>query len=201
MKFKEAVCIISGGIKRNEAGEWVSSDFVRSDCGPLGSNIRLLAGYYLYEKDPQRIMIVSGGHGECGRILPEGLSLSGVLKRELIEHGVPEKSIIEENQSNNTYQQLRALDHIIKQHTLKRIFVVSNTYHISRIKAMLQFAPDLTEVAKVAETVFADDIVTQHDLSQRVVIDEAYNREPTLSVIAKEIEGVKQIKNGTYRFT
>src|SRR3989338_6165011 len=109
MQFKEAIFVISGGFKRDEAGEWVSSDFERSDCGPVGSNIRMLAGWYLYKKNPQRSIIVSGGRGECEGLLPQNLTLSKILKRELLELGVPEDNIIEEDQGNTTYQQLKAL--------------------------------------------------------------------------------------------
>lgn len=199
MESKEAIFVISGGFKRDEVGKWMSSDFTKSDCGPVGSNIRMLAGWYLYKENP-RIIIASGGRGECEGLLPHNLTLSAILKRELVEQGVLEEHIIEENRGNNTYQQLVALAHIIKQYKFKTVLIVSNTHHLPRIEAMLQYKQELSEIKKVVKTISADQIVVANNASWKAVIEEAYQREPTLSTIKKEIKGTKQIKNGTYKF-
>lgn len=200
MESKEAIFVISGGFKRNEAGEWSSSDFEISDCGPMGSNIRMLAGWYLYKENPDRIIITSGGRGECDNLLPRELTLSAILKRELLELGVPEEHIIEENQGDNTYQQLVALGYIIKQYKFKIVLIVSNAHHLPRIEAMLQYKQELSEVKKAAKIVSADQIVIANDSLWKAIIEEAYSREPTLSTIKKEVKGTSQIKDGTYKF-
>jgi len=185
---------------RGATGQYVSSDFSKSDCGPIGSNTRLLAGYFLYKKNSKRVIIISGGRGECSGMLPKNITLASVLKRELLERGVPEGIIIEENGSNNTYQQLMALDRIARENKLKSALIVSSTHHLPRIEAMLNYVQDLDCLRQIAKTVSADEVVIENDPSWKSIIKRAYLCEPILSVIKKEIEGVRQIKSGVYKY-
>ncbi len=199
MQSKEAIVVLTGGFSLDKDGKLISSDFEKGERGPPGSIIRMLAALYLYQENPDRLIIVSGGRGEWDDLLPKEETLSGVLKQELIENGVPEENIIEENKGNNTYRQLRALLPIIEKYKLSSILVTSHSHHLPRIEATLKYLPELSEVMKIAKTVSADDIVIKKDPSWKKIIKEAYQREPTLTIIAKEKIGTEQIKNGTYK--
>ena len=58
----------------------------------------------------------------------------------------------------------------------------------------------LSKMKNIVKTVSADQIVIKHDSSWKEIIKQAYQREPTLSTIKKEINGVRQIKDRTYKF-
>lgn len=195
-----AIVILAGGFKRDKGGVWHSSDFEGSDCGPPVSHIRILAGRYLYEENPQRCILVSGGRGECNALLESGITLSAIMKRELVESGIPENAILEDSLSNNTYQSLRNLIPFIQRHGLREITLVSSGHHhLERIGALLHHIPAFAKLKDAATLVSAEEIVSARDPRSGALIREAYGKEPFPRILASERAGVEQIRKGTYR--
>ena len=86
---------------------------------------RLDAALEYLEKNEEAYCIVSGGQGK-DEILPE----STVMKRYLINHGIDEKRIIEENKSSSTRENLKFSYEIIKVRSLPRkIAIITNEFH------------------------------------------------------------------------
>ena len=91
---------------------------------------RLNTAYELYEGCPDALIIVSGGQGD-NEVRPE----AEAMKEYLVEKGIPEEQIIEEDKSRNTIQNIQYSFEIIDEMELLDYTVVSvsNAFHIPRI--------------------------------------------------------------------
>ncbi len=94
---------------------------------------RLDHGLALYYKKIAPMMITTGGHGEDPQF-----SEGGVGKKYLAEHGVPDPSIIAETQADNTDESTERVATIMQKNGMKSCVVVSDGYHIFRVKKMLE---------------------------------------------------------------
>lgn len=91
---------------------------------------RLNTAYELYSGCEGAYVIVSGGQGD-NEIRPE----AEAMKEYLVEKGIPEEQIIEENKSRNTIQNIQYSFEKIEKAGLDDYTVVSvsNAFHIPRI--------------------------------------------------------------------
>ena len=80
-----------------------------------------------------RIMTTGGSGGEP--VFTEG----GVGRAYLMSHGVPSEAIVVENEGETTVQSIALAGEIIRRMGLHSVIVVSDGYHIYRVKRMLQF--------------------------------------------------------------
>jgi uncharacterized SAM-binding protein YcdF (DUF218 family) len=87
----------------------------------------------LYQRGLAPLMITLGG-GDPADLHSEG----GVGHDYLLAHGVPEKAIIAETQSDNTEQSAERLAVIARTNGLKNIVVVSDGTHLFRIHAICE---------------------------------------------------------------
>jgi uncharacterized SAM-binding protein YcdF (DUF218 family) len=92
---------------------------------------RLDHGLTLYEEKLAPIVITLGG-GDPTDLHSEG----GVGRDYLLAHGVPERAIIAETESQNTEESSRRLAAIARTNGLKKILVVSDGTHLFRIHAL-----------------------------------------------------------------
>jgi len=79
-----------------------------------------------------RIMTTGGAGGET--VFTEG----GVGRAYLMSHGVPSDAIVVENEGETTVQSIDLAIEIIRRMGLHSVIVVSDGYHIYRVKRMLQ---------------------------------------------------------------
>lgn len=80
-----------------------------------------------------RIMTTGGAGGDP--VFTEG----GVGRSYLIAHGVSSEAVIVENESESTVESLAMAGEIMRRMGLHSVIVVSDGYHIYRVKRMLQF--------------------------------------------------------------
>lgn len=80
-----------------------------------------------------RIMTTGGAGGEA--VFTEGT----VGRSYLTSHGVPPESVIVENEGETTVQSIALAGEILHRMDLHSVIVVSDGYHIYRVKKMLQF--------------------------------------------------------------
>jgi uncharacterized SAM-binding protein YcdF (DUF218 family) len=80
-----------------------------------------------------RIMTTGGPGGE--RVFTEG----GVGRAYLMSRGVPSEAIVVETEGGTTVQSIALAGEIIRRMGLESAIVVSDGYHIYRVKRMLQF--------------------------------------------------------------
>jgi len=79
-----------------------------------------------------RIMTTGGAGGDP--VFTEG----GVGRSYLIGHGVPSEAIVVENESASTVESITMAGEIMQRMGLHSVIVVSDGYHIYRVKKMLQ---------------------------------------------------------------
>jgi uncharacterized SAM-binding protein YcdF (DUF218 family) len=88
----------------------------------------------LYQRKlASRIMTTGGAGGDP--VFTEG----GVGRSYLIGHGVPAEAIIVENEGESTVESTAMAGEIMRRMGLGSVIVVSDGYHIYRVKRMLQF--------------------------------------------------------------
>lgn len=112
---EETVIVLGCGIR----GERVSVGLAR----------RLDKAYEYHLKNPDAVIIVSGGQGPQEDI-PEALA----MKRYLVGRGVPEEQIIMEDKSTSTITNFRNSHEIMTQKgmSVSSVVFVTNAYHVYR---------------------------------------------------------------------
>jgi len=79
-------------------------------------------GYFTY-------IVVSGGIGK------EGFDEAKVMKEYLIEKGIKEDKIIEDNNGYNSYMTAQNTSHIMNEQQLDSVMIITQYFHISRTKS------------------------------------------------------------------
>lgn len=124
------VVVISDGLNDEEASADVAVVFgntVNQD-GTLSNRLkaRLDRGLQLYKDSLVNILFVSGGLGKEGHF--EGTK----MQEYLVEKGIPEESIIVDNEGNNTNLTVQNFKRRFALNT--NVTVVTQFYHVSRAK-------------------------------------------------------------------
>jgi uncharacterized SAM-binding protein YcdF (DUF218 family) len=88
----------------------------------------------LYQRKLAPRVLTTGGAGG-DPVFTEG----GVGRSYLIGHGIPPESIIVENEGETTVESTAMAGEIMRRMGLRSVIVVSDGYHIYRVKRMLQF--------------------------------------------------------------
>lgn len=193
--------VILGGSLKKEGGLWRTAHFDEGDnFGTTGDTIRVIAGSYLFKEGLAGHILVSGGKGQYKNDTKTP-TIASVMKKELIDLGVAPDKIEEETQSENTYQQLRALKDVVAENGWNSVGIISNRYHLPRIQAMIECGPSLGIISPIINLICAEDVLlTYAPNSWQKVIEEAYRREEMKKRIAIEQMGVKDIREGRYKF-
>lgn len=201
MKNKEAIVILGGWLIKDKDNNWRTTTFNENDDSiSLGDRLRVVAGSFLYKNDRNQFLIASGGKGKL-KDVPNIFNVSAIIKKELIELGVPANKIIEENKSNNTYEQLQELKKIIKNKRLNQIIIISNGYHLPRLEAMINIDIELKKLFKeaVIKLKSAEEVVLKYDPEKwRDIINNAYSSQAMKKRIKLEEKGVRDINIGKY---
>lgn len=88
----------------------------------------------LYHRNLAPLIMTTGGAGG-DPVFTEGT----VGRAYLASHGVPPESIIVENEGESTVHSIALSGEILRRMGLRSVIVVSDGYHIYRVKKMLQF--------------------------------------------------------------
>ena len=191
----KAIAIL-GGILKKEKEEWKADNLEENEVDKL----RIIAADYLYQDDKNQFLIALGGN-KWLKDIPDAPLLATVIKKELIERGVPAKRIIKENKSNNTYQQLQELKKIIIKQKLQQITIISSDYHLPRIKVMIEKDIKLNKMLTKDQLIIqsAEEIIIKHEPEQKKTIRTAYESKDMQKRIALEQKGIKDLKQGKYK--
>jgi len=201
---KTGIAVLGGYLKKERNGKWRTSNFEEKGdkFGIVGDRLRVLAAFYLFAKNPKQILLAVGGKGQL-RGRPGVPTLAGVIKNELVELGISPRKIMKKSNSNNTYQQLRELMRVAEARGFKKIIIISNKYHLPRIRAMLKTDSALKQASKtvIVKLAAAEKIIINNDRSRwQKIISKAYAGEQMKKRIALEKKGAKDIKKGKYNF-
>lgn len=201
MNIYSAIFILGGMQKRYSNGKWRTSSFDKNDnFGVMGDYLRPKAAAILYKKNPSIQLFVVGGKGQLEGV-PDAPSIANIMKNELIELGVPREVIGEETKSGNSHSQLIACAKLAQEQDIKHISILSNEYHLPRLKAMIFHSNELGALAS-AEFISAEATLVGHDPDAwKAIIDAAYKSQSMKARIALEQKGVKDIEEGRYSYT
>lgn len=205
-KNQERIVVVLGGaLAKGKNGNWRTTNFeVGDNFGICGGRLRIVAAGLLYKNKPDQLIIASGGKGQLKNSLPKNITIAKVMENELIKAGIPKKNIIREEKSNNTFGQLEEIQKIIKTGKFKNILVISNRYHLPRLKAMLKYVPKLRWLkrmheAKSLKIKSAENIAIKYQPKLwRRFIKAAYKSDAMKERIALERRGTRDIKVGVY---
>lgn len=158
-----------------EGALWKTVDF------PGGKkSLRVLAALDLY-KQKKCLIISSGGRGK----LPAGAPLvCEVIKSEFIASGVPAQDIILEACSYDTLDQLLEIRRILLKYKPESATIISNQWHLPRVKAMMEVHPLLNQIKSV-KFLSAEEIIHQTELE---------------NIPQEELDGEKQVREGNYNY-
>jgi len=126
-----------------------------------------------------------------------------VLKKELIALGLPKNKILTETKSGKTSSQLWELAKILKQKKIKEITLISNGYHLPRIKTMIKYLPKLNQFYQKIKIKFvaAEKVILAADKRKwQSVIKTAYQSQALKDRIKLEKQGIKDLTMGRYKF-
>jgi hypothetical protein len=203
---RKLLAILGGDLVRDVAtGKWRTTTFedTGDKFGILGDQLRVIAGWHLYQEDPSLRIVVLGGESNWASDAP---TIAMVMKHEFIELGVSGQAIGTERRSFNTYQQLYSLQDIIEGEMWASVLIVSNRYHLERIQAIIEHAPALLMLRQLHalgpfKLQEAEEILIAGDANRwKARIDAAYRSAAMRERIAREERGVRQIREGTYMF-
>lgn len=199
--MKTLIALLCGGLVKDSTGRWYSPTFEEGITlyDAPGSRERVVAAYFLWKENTDAVIAVLGGKGQMKNI-PDAPTLAETISKELTELGVPKEKVIEECESGTTYQQLLALQKITENYLPEKIIIVSNKYHLPRVEAMVDFAPELLELKRFNKQFQpAEDVLIKYEPDKwEESIDGAYVSLEMKKLIKKEELGVKQIREGTY---
>lgn len=205
----DVIVILGGNLKKNKNG-WRITNFDEGDnFGVLGDRLRVVAGRYLYARasknNPDVFIIVLGGKGQLKNI-KGAPDTAEVLKKELIKFGVSSKKIIEEKKSGNTFEQLLALNKIAVKRDLKNAVLISNRYHLPRVKTMIEFYSNRLKFLSVMlaagnlKLVSAEKVCVAHNKDKWYeIIRKTYASEGMKKRMQLEKQGIKDLKEGMYK--
>lgn len=94
--------------------------------------LRLDRALALYQAGEVPTIIVSGGQ------TPGHPHEAGVMKRYLVERGVPAAAVVEDRGGVNTFQTARFVAGYVREHELGSVVAVTHYYHLSRTKLALR---------------------------------------------------------------
>jgi uncharacterized SAM-binding protein YcdF (DUF218 family) len=85
----------------------------------------------VYKAGKVQWIVVTGGRQEGDRFTEAESS-----RNYLVAHGVPERAILLENEGRSSWQSMQGAGRILKDRGIKRILVVSDGFHLFRLKVM-----------------------------------------------------------------
>jgi uncharacterized SAM-binding protein YcdF (DUF218 family)/glycosyltransferase involved in cell wall biosynthesis len=108
------------------------------------------AGGGAQERIAQAVDLYKGGYAPV-LILSSGYVYSfqeaDVMRAQAIDQGVPDSAILLERRASNTYQNVKFVDDILREHRWRRVLLVSSPYHMRRaLLVWYKQAPDVTVV-------------------------------------------------------
>ncbi len=195
------ICILCAGVKSKD-GKWMSTgwDDEDFDYGIPGGTLREWATYYLSNDFPEAIIFVPGQRGhDVVNDEPARPDLSDIIKYELVELGVQTNRIITEHKSNNTHEQLMALVSF-GQTGFSEILIITSRCHVGRVKAMIEYKPDLESLRKSnVKIIAAEDILLSKEPSRwKSIIGNLYNNPKMRGIEKNERNGINALRARQY---
>ena len=206
MKKEKNVIFVFAGWMVRKNGKWRTDDIdeVLEPVSGLGSRLRVLAAFQLAKAQQDHLIVLSGAKGHFAKIV-DAPTASEVMKRELIELGIPEGRIIKQEKAGSTFEELVALKEMITQKQFGKVVAISSKYHLPRIKAFIEHHNALATLLKMWKDgrlllKSAEDLLQGYDAGWKRKIEKAYQKDQMKDIIRQERKGVRQIIKGNYKY-
>ncbi len=131
----EEITIISVGFKEDSgSGDTIlilGAGLIHGEEISLSLQYRLEKGLSEHQKNPDALIIVSGGKG-----VDEAISEAAAMKKWLIKHHVDSNQILMEDQSHNTYENFYYTRKLMFSHhiTSSHVTLITNRFHMRRAR-------------------------------------------------------------------
>lgn len=100
---------------------------VRGDTPSPMLERRLQKGLELYQQGAAPVIIVCGGKGKG-----ENITEAEAMRKYLTKGGVPDRNILPEDESTNTWQNLVNAREIMRENGLQTALIVTSEFHVPR---------------------------------------------------------------------
>ena len=183
--------LLCGQIEHTKDG-WKTeeADGPGDPIGPTYSAFRVAAGAQLAREFPGADVVASGAS-----FLPGSPSVACVVQSELEQLGVGRSRILLLEDTRKTYQELKELA-VLMERGYDEAIIVSNEWHLPRVKAMLKHVP----VPRV-RLLSAEEVLLTHDAEAWRGRIGRMRADPRIAErIALEKKGVEDLEAGRYHF-
>jgi hypothetical protein len=199
-RFDRALAPLGGLPYKGTDGKWRTNDLdgPGDKHGLTLDRFRVIATAMLYQANPKQLVFCIGDPPDAKTSMPSGAK---IVQTELEELEVLELDMrwIE---AKTTHRQLIGLCAKISWHNLRRIDLISNEWHLGRIRAMIDCSPHLHALRSIDwRAVAAEEVMLKHDYpTWAPVIQQARDDPKTAERIKLEQKGQMQMYAGTYAF-
>lgn len=214
----DAVFVLSGGIIPQEGAERNREPYKTTAYSDLdnkgflgGGKARVIAAAEASELFPDATIVATS-------LIPKEREMglpthAEVIAEELALRGVAKKRIFKEEKSLNTITELIEMVKLAVMKNWQHVGVISNDYHLSRLKEMFARLADLADSAdaefasaypmfqerKITTTfVAAEDILPLRSTHYVKLIEDAKKSEAYQNRVEAEAQGLKDLQEGKY---
>lgn len=193
--MKTIISVLGADVYKDQSGFWHSCDLNmrNSESSEPSESFRMHATAYLAKRG---VLIYAQG-GLADDTHPP---IGEVIEYELRELGIPKSLISIESHSKNTRSQLIQLQDFLRRKMPKTIIIVTNDWHIPRVKAMIEYLPEF-KTLKSMDVVLeaAEAVLLKSDPEKwQPKIAKMRARPEMKAIIGLEKKGVHQLENGRY---
>lgn len=200
------IFLFLGEIIKRPNGKWHITDFddTSSTYGLVGNRLRVIAASVAYHNGNISSVVALGGRGVSKNIL-DSPHIADLCEKELIALGVPVNAIVKEIECGTTYEQLIAVEKMLAGAGVLSGILISNTWHLPRIRAMIEYFPNLTLLKEALKTgeiklTAAEEILISGNFSAwKEKILATQKGAIFKKIVSQESKGVEDIQKGTYR--
>lgn len=213
----DAVIVLGGGLHKIREKFYPTNYRQGDDFGMLGGGMRIVAAIDLYFKRRTRKFVFSTGitkknKSQYGENIPTEAetyrkkflrSLASLKKQKERKSEVGELETPEcilEDRSFSTLSNIKEILQLVQDNTWHKIAIISNSYHIPRVKALYEQALEQHPELDV-EIIFIsaeDEVKTEHPGKYNKIIEKAYKTPGARERIKNEQKGLDDIKKGRY---
>jgi hypothetical protein len=193
----DAIFVLSGGIVRTIHGGFRSTSYRDLDFHGFctAGKTRVIAAAQLGRVHQKAVLVTTS------RVEPDFPSHASVMATELIRYGIPLGRILLEEQSVNTQTELIEMVKLATRNRWGHIAVLTNAYHLARVRAMIELFSGLCE-SKWPQTVVlvaAENVLRLRSPHYTRLIAAAESTEAFRGRIEAEKRGLRQLREGTYQ--
>ena len=214
MATYDGVIVLCGGIEKRN-GKYYAAGYKENDgFGMLGGYMRLMTALILYLQNKTHHILFTTGItpkdiARFGKNVPsEGMIYASQFLIEL--HTIkkhrykasPPPIIIVEEKSTTTLENIRDSFDIILKNKWRRIAIITNHYHLPRVKALYVYISKMQKRVQTVQVSFLDAekiMKTFNPLKYTKLIDAAYKSRIAKKRITNEHKGLSDLKNGKYK--